>query len=66
MDRRLQRPDRLVLVDVVHDRFDKGLDVEAGDVPHVHRRKLVENCNALGVDFPTHRQHWLDPKVMEG
>ena len=49
--------DRLVLVDVVHDRFDKGLDLEAGDVPHVHRcEMLVENCDALGVDFPTHRR----------
>ena len=59
--------DRLVLVDVVHDRFNKGLDLEAGDVPHVHRCEvLVENCDALGVDFPTHSEYWLNPQVEEG
>ena len=46
---------RLVLVDVVHDRFNEGLDLEAGDVPHVHRCEvLIKNCDALGVDLPTH------------
>ena len=58
---------RLVLVDVVHDRLNKGLDVECGDVPHVHRcEMLVKDCDALGVDFPAHGQHWLDPEVKEG
>ena len=27
---------------------------------------LVKDCNALGVDFPAHGQHWLDPEVKEG
>ena len=59
--------DRFVLVDVVHDRLYKGLDVECGDVPHVRRcEMLVKDCDSLGVDFPAHGQHWLDPEVKEG
>ena len=43
--------DWLVLIDVFHERLDKGLDVECGDVPHVHRcEMLVEDCDALGID----------------
>ena len=59
--------DWFVLIDVVHERLDKGLDVECGDVPHVHRcEMLVEDCDALGVDFPAHGQDWLDPEVKKG
>ena len=59
--------DRLVLVDVVHDGFNKGLDVEGGDVPHVRRCEvLVENCDAFGVDLPAHGEYWLYPQVEEG
>ena len=57
----------LVLVDVVHDRLNKGFDVEGGDVPHVHRCKvLIENRDALGVDLPTHGEYRLHPQVEEG